>query len=968
MLYYLKIKLKKQVVKVQAENVKFEKQDQKSLYRSIIKQNSTNCDTENGAQPDKNNAFLRCFKSVLGFINKHRRYLVSALIIVATFFCVLFCHSVYPFGEISISNYDLLAQICPFIEHLFDVLDGRASLFYTTAIAGGADVFGTIAYCLISPFTWVFLLFGRGNCYYATSIVIPLKLVAICFSALYYISKHHKKLNDHIAITVAILYAFCGYTFVSNTYVNWLDFLIYMPFVVSGFKKLITDGKILHFSISYALMIYTCFSIACFALLIVYLIAVVYVLLVVEDKKQVLTKLCLAFVLSVGLALPIMLPAFMAYIRSGRNTGLFENINNPLETNHLYRKLTYIFSDCLFLFLSAVYFIKNGVKRPIDKFLAITGALIFAPVLIDECCNLLNTGSYMSYALRFGFLNAFYMLYLSLKVLDGFEKTETTTKRNLIFGSILSLLCVVCMGLMIYVINDRVQNGTYDFTSKFAHSEGGLETIIIIACAIFVVLTVATLFYRFKLVSRALVCVILTSVFLAQFALYNVSLVNGNTFNPLRYDQYNQIVNAIKTNGEDQNEYYRIKDTADALTACAPLTTHTNSFSVFSSVIDAQNFVATDFFGYMGNGVNTMKSARGMFFGDILLGYKYYYHHYDGGALTKNDSYISKPYVELLDYAQMENFTGFINNAAFPTAFLVSGESLDFTGLTKAEQLNALYTYLGGQGDFLYAYTFKESEVIHNEHDSSFTLKVRLREEGHWYVESKLPDEFDVHYCAYTTNFTKENAQKVDGTIELAYHIGNNNYYSVTVKDYNNKLTKQDVLEYFSPMCASVYKVYEPKDGDTELYDIVMQNKVDMQIVNGNKFVINATATEEFSNLFLSYVALDGFTVYVNGKQVEFAKNDLKLMSVPLEIGENQVVIKYRTPYLKYIVYGLIGALLISFAVYLITKKAKILKTFEGIIYPTAFVLAFIVLGFFFIYPTSVFLVKLVKLLINLII
>ena len=66
------------------------------------------------------------------------------------------------FGSYSLSSYDLHAQVAPFIEHFFDVIDGKSSLFYSYAIAGGADVFGTLAYCCISPFTFLFLFFAKS--------------------------------------------------------------------------------------------------------------------------------------------------------------------------------------------------------------------------------------------------------------------------------------------------------------------------------------------------------------------------------------------------------------------------------------------------------------------------------------------------------------------------------------------------------------------------------------------------------------------------------------------------------------------------------------------------------------------------------------------------------------------------------------------------------------------------------------
>ena len=85
-----------------------------------------------------------------------------ALFILAVFAVMLYHYGIYPFGDYSMSSYDMNAQVAPFIEHFYDVIDGKSSLFYSYAIAGGADVFGTLAYCCISPFTFLFLFFGHA--------------------------------------------------------------------------------------------------------------------------------------------------------------------------------------------------------------------------------------------------------------------------------------------------------------------------------------------------------------------------------------------------------------------------------------------------------------------------------------------------------------------------------------------------------------------------------------------------------------------------------------------------------------------------------------------------------------------------------------------------------------------------------------------------------------------------------------
>ena len=117
------------------------------------------CEEENGS---KRNNFKELLKTNGGMF-------FAPLVVFALYFIQLILCGIYPFGQgnYTVATYDLSAQICPFIEHLFDVLDGESSLFYTYKLAGGMDVFGTFAYFFISPFSFIFLLFGDGNVYNA---------------------------------------------------------------------------------------------------------------------------------------------------------------------------------------------------------------------------------------------------------------------------------------------------------------------------------------------------------------------------------------------------------------------------------------------------------------------------------------------------------------------------------------------------------------------------------------------------------------------------------------------------------------------------------------------------------------------------------------------------------------------------------------------------------------------------------
>ena len=913
--------------------------------------------------PDRPYKRERSEGAFYSFIKKVWPYLAAPIGIFALFFGVLYAYDVYPFSYTSMSNYDLLAQICPFIEHFYDVMDGKSSLLYSTAIMGGADVFGTLAYCCISPFTFLFLLCGKGNVYYAVSFVLPIKLSCVAISAIYFIKKHFKNIPSYSVLALAVLYSYCGYTFVANTYINWVDFLIYMPFVVSGFIKLVKEKKMMPFAVAYALMIYTCFSIASFALLTVYLIFFIYVIVCVErnERKDVLFKMCCSLVVSVAMALPLMVPAFFAYAKSGRNTGLFENMNNPIDVKHLDAKLTYIISDTCFLFFTVVYFFKHRLKKRQDVFLFIVGILIMMPVLVDEVCNLLNAGSYMSYALRFGFLNVSYALYLCCKVLDEVEEKRVKPVRNVIFTVLFAILAAVAAVVLVTYCRSVIKKDGDTFSGPFAHSLGGIDVLTVIALNVAGILGVALVFYKCRLSTYRALSVVMLAVFATQVAFYNVFLVKGNLFDPVRYVQYNAIADTIKNNYESEEDgyYYRIKDYDDAITNDAAFPTHTNCFSVFSSVIDATNIVPTKFFGYGGNEVNCIKSKGGLFFGDALLGYKYYYVHNDSYKhkdKTWHES-MRRSYNTLLEDTEQSYFQGVRNELCFPNAFTVSSGDCIFDGDYYAN-MTKLYRFLGGEGELFDEYEIKPVDITYNSANDYYYVRVYIADEGQWYMRYDFPEGFDLKYSLSSDYEEAKMTALGDNVINFNYNKkAPSSYYHVYLKADGCDLTAADIAKYCKGACLPLSKIQT-------ISDLAKSRAAAYRIVGGQEFVVSAYAESDGEYLFMNYVAIDGFKATVNGRNAELIDNGLNFMLVKLDKGENNVVIKYSSPYKKYALVGVLlgaAAILAVIALTLFAKKRRELVT--TIVCFAAFVLAVGVFGFFYCYPTALFLKKLVVLL-----
>lgn len=964
--------------------------------------------------------------------------LISAVIIFGIFYFMLWLFDVFPFSDYTDSQYDLLAQIVAYAEHFFDVMKGEASLFYSVRVGGGMDVFGTVMYCLCSPFTFLFFIFGEGNVYYAASVMLPVKLTCIAASAIVMIKVRFPDMSNLIAVPVALLYAFCGYMFVANTYINWLDFLIYMPLAVLAFGHMRRTGHVRYLALVIAGTIYACFSIACFSMLVSYPVMVAYAFLVVErgNRKEYLFRISFCYLCGILAALPIMVPSLIAYLSSGRSTGLFENLWDGISELSYYRKFTYILSDAVFVVLIAVYFIKTHFSTKESRFLGVAGLLIMMPVLVDECCLLMNMGSYLSYALRFGFLNAVYELYVSCLVLEnvrlnrksrfaerarggangllpkesrgcaeaktvrkektaGMSQKERKTGKHertkakrwiggelaesgifLLFLALVLLACVVIYEVFCVVsgfdgldlsglstldsIVESARDASGSFSSSFAHSTGGLEGILVLFAALVVVTVPAILLYKFRLLDSRVIYVCMAVVIFFELVFFGSQLVSGNIFNPVRYTEYNSLYEQVLETDEEKEYYYRIKDCNAYLSDNQSLITDSYSYAAFSSVIDEDNFAPNIVFGYGSNGVNTLKGRYGTVFGDCLLGYKYYFYQ------TGSGSTLNREYLEL--FAEESNFSFYKNTIVFPSAYTVSsgdmGVETDYD--CYFDNMQNLYAFLGGEGDVFTTYSIPDSDISYKtvtdeetgEEIETVAVKVRLRTSGDFSFYSELPTDAGIRY--FTSSY--DSSYDISEVKTYTYHNQSlSSYYSMYLYSEDGyELTTEEVQEKCSIKAISV-------DTLTALSAKLRERACDYTIENTlvkTSYEACVTADSPGEYLFLNYLSIDGMKAYVNGREVELVENGLNMIVVPLDEGENDVEIVYKSPYMVYAGVAAIAAIIVLLVLFVITrKKEKWVKALHAPVAVLSVALAAVVVAFFMVFPTVVLCVKIVGLL-----
>ena len=904
------------------------------------------------------------------FFEKNYALVFTAVLLLMTYLVALFNYKAWPFSDkYTLASYDLSAQICPFIEHLFDVIQGESSLFYTYAIVGGTDIVGTYLYFFISPFSLLFLIAGDGMVAQSASIVLGLKLITIGTVGTWFAKRCFQGIPDYVCILIGCCYAYTGYTFVSCTYTNWMDFLIYMPLTVKAFIHFIKTDKFLPFALLLACCIYTCFSIACFSMFTVFPILLFYGLICVEKNKRnhYVTRLCLAFLTALLISLPVLTPALFAYLRSARtgDEGLFFNFWHGFTTTGenafqsfdkeayldvwskaLYRKWSYVLSEGFFIVFTLIWFKRKGLKDQFAKFMLLAGVLTLIPVIVDEAMLLLNMGSYMSYALRFGFLNAIYFLSGACLGLEGLcyhpalaydgghllgkknqpittckvsEKADATDeetenevskyalsentasfsipKNASVWTWIFIAVGVVAVGFLLWFItngnymkiwesitsNEETLKNFKSVSARFAHSLGGLEVIAVLFGVVSIVSLLGSILLFCKKISVKLLTYVLVLVVGIQTLFYSNQFVLGN-----RSTQHTGMASytaLCQTLNQADNSHFRVKDYDDKWTATAPFTGGSHSFSVFSSMIDRDNFIIYNLFGYKGNGKNSLKSAQvsttvynNSEFADSFLGYKYYFVSQGNKTSVEN-----KP-----------------TNKKFLEKYYVEKDG-NLTHLSAGEGDDAFYVY--------------ENTMV-------------------------FPMAYRVDNGAF--RFVKENSDTLTDRAE--------NHRALY-----KFLRGKDLLTQTGGTFISV-------DATKELSNYLWSKSAKVEVGAGR---IDATVTAEKENeyLFLNFVASKGYTAYVNGKAVNLVDNDLKFLCVKLEKGGNVVEFVYHSPYVNYALYGTLGAIVGLCVVALIQRKTKLFEKMEGAISVLGIALAVGLVAFFFLFPSVTWLVKVIKLL-----
>ena len=142
---------------------------------------------------------------MINFLKKYKDYSITIAIVFAIVLLLYIIWGIFPFGHNSIAHYDMSAQTIPLSELVYDFLQGKSPLFYTTLIGMGANTFGYLAYFILSPFNILALFGGAGNVVCMVNIIMLLKLMLIAYVICWFVKKYF---NTFIINTHFLIFAF----------------------------------------------------------------------------------------------------------------------------------------------------------------------------------------------------------------------------------------------------------------------------------------------------------------------------------------------------------------------------------------------------------------------------------------------------------------------------------------------------------------------------------------------------------------------------------------------------------------------------------------------------------------------------------------------------------------------------------------------------------------------------------------
>ena len=254
------------------------------------------------------------FRKLPAAARQNAACLLSFLIPLAVMCGIFIINGVYPFGDESFMHSDMYHQYVPFLSEMQSKLKNGDSLFYSWNVGIGSNFLALYGYYMASPINWLVVLVPDQYLIEFMTWLVALKIGLCGFTFCFYLTRHFKTKN-FVLVPFAIFYALSGFLAAYNWNVMWLDCVVLFPLIAVGLEALVKEGKYKLYCISLALCILSNYYISimvCIFLVLYFLLQLVCSHMSLRQMGAAAVRFALFSLLAGGLAAVLLIPEYAA--------------------------------------------------------------------------------------------------------------------------------------------------------------------------------------------------------------------------------------------------------------------------------------------------------------------------------------------------------------------------------------------------------------------------------------------------------------------------------------------------------------------------------------------------------------------------------------------------------------------------------------------------------------------------------
>ena len=800
-------------------------------------------------------------------MNKRISLAVAFLLPLLITLIVCIDHEVYPFGEQCILHVDMYHQYCPFFSELMDKLKNGGSVFYSWNIGLGADFVSLYAYYLASPLNWLIVLSPVQHVIEFMTILVVLKTALCGLTFAWYLMEHFsvselsgekEAVAEYGAAVFGTVYAVSAFMAAYAWNIMWTDLMVLAPVIVLGLERMVRTGRPALYYISLAIGILSNYYIS----IMVCIFLVIWFLFYWMQHRKTGIAAWLRFagysLLAGGTGAVLILPTAIVLGYSG-NQGIsfpetvewYFSIAAELG-RHLLLTEAYtgdghwpnIYCGLIVLVLFVLYLLNGQIswKRKVPMVLL---SVLFVVSFANNYLDFIWHGLHFPTSLpgRQTFLYAFVLLLISYEAFLALRGNRYW-----------------------HVAVAFAADAAFLAMAWFFSEEGKLETSGFVANAVFLaVYLVLVLGYlagnrRGRRLMLAVASLVLVAEVTLSYDRTGLMTVNRTSYTKNMEDYRNLLDIAGEDAASEGILFYRVEELERKTKNDSALYGY-RSGTQFSSLM---NLNVSHFYQDMG-----------------MEGGKNYY--CAGGATPLFSAMLSIRYV-LADNA--------LEEGPLRTLVAQSGENWLYE--------NSCVLPLGFMMNesVIYAWNYKDYEDIEAQNmfawllGSGGQMLVPLASVSQSGVSECVADEAGYYYATYDKTGVDSLTLETGSGRTRSYSKVSHNYtlelgYCAEGEQIRVKNSENETV------LMNFYRLNE--DAMRDAYEVLNSNVLDITSFSDSK-VAGEITVQEAGRMVFSIAQEDGWTIYVDGERREPEMFGGAFMSVHLEPGEHEILLRYETP------------------------------------------------------------------------